>query len=435
MISAPADAQHAQEVLFILDASNSMWGQINGEPKFDTARRLLARAVSDLPEDAQVGLVAYGHQFNRELGRCDDIELVMPMTDARSGALESAINSISPQGQTPIAEALLRSANWLDTQSNGNATLVLITDGQETCGGDPCAAANILAEANAQLTLHTIGYDLDAEVRDRLLCIAENGRGQYFDASDGASLQTALSTISEEITVAVRPASTETIVFAESFESAERPTGWTILNPRADDYVFTQGALTFIASDLRGLHLQDSGNVFTLDQGLPQGDWDLHFDLTLTMESGRSMVEFGLFSDENNHVAVQLWSALGEWCQEIGFGLLLRNDGAATTAYQDIAASSVHCGATQDPELVAPILETLAYEGARLTLSRRGQDYNAALTLPGLTIGNSPLEFVSPGLPSLRVRGAIAFSGGLFDDSISGNLLAAVHRIELVDVN
>ena len=202
-----------------------------------------------------------------------------------------------------------------------------------------------------------------------------------------------------------------------------------------DDFVFTQGALSFVGSGLRGLDLQDSRNIFTLDQSLPQGDWDLHFDIALTMESGRSMGEFGLYSDENNHVAIQLWSALGEWCQEIGFGLLLRNNGTATTAYQDIAASSVHCGATQDPELVAPILDTLAFEGARLTLSRREQDYNATLTLPGITIGGAPLQFISAGLPSLRAGGVIAFSGGLFDDSISGNMLASVHRIELVDIN
>ena len=70
--SARADDNRA---MIILDASGSMWGQIDGEAKITIARRVLSKVLDTSPQSLQLGLMAYGH---REKGRCDDIELLVP---------------------------------------------------------------------------------------------------------------------------------------------------------------------------------------------------------------------------------------------------------------------------------------------------------------------------------------------------------------------
>ena len=75
--TAAQDDASAPNVVFILDASGSMWGQIEGENKIVIARRVLRELVGELPGDAEVGLVAYGH---RREGDCEDIETLVPLS-------------------------------------------------------------------------------------------------------------------------------------------------------------------------------------------------------------------------------------------------------------------------------------------------------------------------------------------------------------------
>ena len=433
------DENPTNDVMFVIDASNSMWGRIDGETKFDIARRLLTETAADLSENVRIGLVAYGHQHNRQLGRCDDIGLLQALGDSDTNDLRGALSDLVPKGQTPITEALRQSANWLDPKDGSPSTLVLLTDGQETCGGDPCELAGLLAKDNTALTIHTIGYDLDAEDRKSLQCIAENGRGEFFDATDAASLSAALTRISVSFQSEPPSAPTETVLFVDDFEARDLSDDWVVLNPQKSNYLLDQSALTFAGNGLQGLHLDESTNIFTTDQPLPDGDWDLHLNVMATMEAGRTMIEFGLLSDRDTHVVVQLWGSMGEWCRQFGFGLLLRSGGKATTAYQDLAANSNVCGQTKNPELVEPILAALKKEGARLTLSRRGRTFLARLELPGVNDEPGvddedapPLVFVSDSLAALRAEGSIAISGGVYDASVPGSLLASVDKVELV---
>ena len=94
-------AAHAATVLFVLDASGSMWGQIDGEPKIDIARRVLADLMSELPADVEIGLEAYGHNRKDD---CADIEMLAPLVSDRS-ALKDAVQTLSPKGMTPLTES------------------------------------------------------------------------------------------------------------------------------------------------------------------------------------------------------------------------------------------------------------------------------------------------------------------------------------------
>ncbi|WP_420334217.1 vWA domain-containing protein [Roseibium sp.] len=185
--------------MFVFDGSGSMWGQIDGQAKIVTARETLARVATQLPPDLEVGLVAYGH--NRK-GDCSDIETLVPIGPAatQSGALVSSVQSLNPKGKTPLTKAVRRAADALRFQE-GKATVILITDGIETCEADPCAVASELEALGIDFTAHVIGFGLTAEESGQVACLAENTGGLFLNADDAASLGEAL-----QQTVALAPA-------------------------------------------------------------------------------------------------------------------------------------------------------------------------------------------------------------------------------------
>ncbi|MEO0980740.1 MAG: VWA domain-containing protein, partial [Pseudomonadota bacterium] len=185
--------------MFVFDGSGSMWGQIDGQAKIVTARETLARVATQLPPDLEVGLVAYGH--NRK-GDCNDIETLVPIGPAatQSGALVSSVQSLNPKGKTPLTRAVRRAADALRYQED-KATVILITDGIETCEADPCAVASELEALGIDFTAHVIGFGLSAEESGQVACLAENTGGLFLNADDAASLGQAL-----QQTVALAPA-------------------------------------------------------------------------------------------------------------------------------------------------------------------------------------------------------------------------------------
>ncbi len=200
-VLAPLSAQELApgRAMFVFDGSGSMWGQIDGQAKIVTARETLARVATQLPAELEVGLVAYGH--NRK-GDCNDIETLVPIGPAatQSAALVSSVQSLNPKGKTPLTRAVRRAADALRYQED-KATVILITDGIETCEADPCAVASELEALGIDFTAHVIGFGLSVEESGQVACLAENTGGLFLNADDAASLGEAL-----QQTVALAPA-------------------------------------------------------------------------------------------------------------------------------------------------------------------------------------------------------------------------------------
>ena len=188
--ASPAGAQHsdAAATLIVMDGSGSMWGQIEGRPKLEAARETAAKVLSALPSDRVLGLLAYGH---RERGNCGDIELMVTPAPGTAPAVLGAINSMRFQGKTPLTEAVRQAAAALRS-TEMSATVVLITDGIETCEADPCALSAELEATGVDFTAHVIGFGLSRDEGAAVACIAENTGGRYLPASDAASLAEAL---------------------------------------------------------------------------------------------------------------------------------------------------------------------------------------------------------------------------------------------------
>ena len=189
LLAAAAAAAHANEAtLVVLDASGSMWGQIEGRPKLEIARETLAGALAALPAGTEVGLMAYGH---RRRGDCGDIELVVPPAAGATDAINAAVRDMKFQGMTPLTESVRRAAVAL-RHTERAARVVLITDGVETCDADPCALGEELAASGVDFTAHVVGFGLSEQEGRQVACLAENTGGRYLQATDVTALQDAL---------------------------------------------------------------------------------------------------------------------------------------------------------------------------------------------------------------------------------------------------
>ena len=187
-LTAAAQEAAPAPLLLIFDASGSMWGQIEGENKIVIARRVLGELVDDLPDASEVGLVAYGH---RSKGDCDDIETVVPLGTLDKPALKKTVDALQPKGKTPITKSVQRAFDVI-RQQPGGATVILVSDGLETCGGDPCAAVRVAKEQGAEFILHVVGFDVAGEDVSQLQCAAQAGGGRFLSAENAAELSDAL---------------------------------------------------------------------------------------------------------------------------------------------------------------------------------------------------------------------------------------------------
>ena len=159
LLSSTAVAAAADRAIIVLDASGSMWGQIDGRPKVDIARETLKTVLQSVPADTELGLMAYGH---REKGSCTDIELVVPPAAGTESAIGQAADTMKFLGKTPLTAAVRQAAEAL-RYTEEKSTVILITDGVETCEADPCALGKELEAGGVDFTAHVVVFGLTAD--------------------------------------------------------------------------------------------------------------------------------------------------------------------------------------------------------------------------------------------------------------------------------
>jgi len=189
-VYADDTVQNPKDVILILDASGSMWGQIDGVNKIVIAKDVVEGLVRNLPPGQRFGFVAYGH---RRKGDCSDIETLADVGADREEIIKQ-LRAISPKGKTPLTRSVEHAATELDYTRKA-ATVILVSDGLETCDADPCALARALAENGLDFTVHVIGFNVTEEERAGLQCIAEETGGEFLVADDAGELTDALTRV------------------------------------------------------------------------------------------------------------------------------------------------------------------------------------------------------------------------------------------------
>lgn len=193
-LSAKADGDRS--VALIIDASGSMKASLpDGKSRMDAAKIAVTDFVTNLAPDTRLAFRAYGHQSPTSKKDCKDTSLLVPFNNASTNKNEiiDIARKLRPQGYTPITFSLTLAAQDVGKEESAARTVVLVSDGKETCDADPCAVAKALAEADAKLVVHTVGIGVDTVTRSQLQCIARMARGNYFDANSTSELTEALS--------------------------------------------------------------------------------------------------------------------------------------------------------------------------------------------------------------------------------------------------
>ncbi len=193
LLAQPAAAQTTTppDLMIVLDGSGSMWGRIGDRTKIEIARDTLSSVLGEVNQQQNIGMITYGHRVR---GQCSDIELVVPLAPASSAVPEiiAAARGLNPIGMTPLSDAVRQAADHLRFTERA-ATVVLITDGIETCDADPCALGTELARLGLDFTAHVVGFGMSEEEGAQVACLADNTGGAFFLANDPDALADALA--------------------------------------------------------------------------------------------------------------------------------------------------------------------------------------------------------------------------------------------------
>ncbi|WGZ90241.1 MAG: VWA domain-containing protein [Candidatus Thiocaldithrix dubininis] len=168
-----ANENNAPALVIVLDASNSMWGQVNGKTKIEIARTELNKLLAKPELSSQAQVMVYGSQSKSS---CTDIKRLDESAD--SEALSKAINQIRPLGRSPIGAALKQAASNIQ----GQGSIVLISDGTESCDQDPCVITKELKQQQPGLKIYAVSLQTEKQ-NQTLTCIAESSGTDVLSAN------------------------------------------------------------------------------------------------------------------------------------------------------------------------------------------------------------------------------------------------------------
>ncbi len=179
----PTASQGNPKVELVLDVSGSMRAtDIDGQSRMAAAKQAFDEVLDAVPPDVDLGIRTLGADYpgNNRLVGCKDTRQLYPVGPLDRTEAKTAVATLTPTGWTPIGPALEKAA--ADLRGGGDITrrIVLITDGQDTCGPlDPCQVARDMAANGIHMTIDTLGLIPDATTRNQLSCIAEATGGTY----------------------------------------------------------------------------------------------------------------------------------------------------------------------------------------------------------------------------------------------------------------
>lgn len=189
-----------EDAMIVFDASGSMSGNMEGgigtlKPRIDEVRNALGEILPGVTRFRRVGLITYGPGPGEQC----NVRLDLKPTANAANLIMRDLDALSPAGKTPLGKAVAKAADVLDYR-NKPGMIVVVTDGEETCGASPCELGKELRAQAAQLTVHVIGFrmkDYSWTGANSVLdakCLAEENDGLYLSAENRDDLVAALKT-------------------------------------------------------------------------------------------------------------------------------------------------------------------------------------------------------------------------------------------------
>jgi hypothetical protein len=181
-----------KNIEIILDASGSMKTAMGKRTRWDVALDTLQLVLAKLPDDFNVGLRMYGHrEASTSPKTCTDSELLMPIEPLDRDGLLGKAKAFKPKGETPLVYSALQAP--ADLKALGGGTVILITDGEESCKGDPVKAAAELKASGLDLRLNIVGFAVtNPKTQKDLAGFSQATGGMFYAAQSGEALAEAL---------------------------------------------------------------------------------------------------------------------------------------------------------------------------------------------------------------------------------------------------
>ncbi len=178
------------EILFVLDVSGSMGDKAGGVQKLQAAKNSIYSIAPELSDkDINLGLMHFSG--------CGGVSYSLPPGSNNSSQINSVIGGLSPGGGTPLADALRQAGNQMRASSADQKRIVLLSDGKESCGGDPVSVVSRFSSSD--LKVHVIGFDVGSDAVSQLSAIAAAGNGQFNQAINAQQLRDLFEKLSEDL--------------------------------------------------------------------------------------------------------------------------------------------------------------------------------------------------------------------------------------------
>jgi von Willebrand factor type A domain len=267
--ATPALPEKARKnLLVILDLSGSMTTALGKSTRIATARQVLHSMLQRVPDDFNVGLRVYGDRYgSKEKETCTDSHLVQPVQKIDRASLFKVIDSARPRGETPLVYSVLQAIG--DLKAAGGGSVVLITDGEESCGGDFAAAAAAIKQSGLDFRLNIVGFTLEGQAAQKALgSLAASTGGAYYGAADGAALSRALTAATiTKFPFSVQDANGKVVAQGEAGDAGHdlAPGDYTIV-VQAGDQALTLPHVTVATGQTATVRVTRTGDSFVVSR-------------------------------------------------------------------------------------------------------------------------------------------------------------------------
>ena len=194
----------------LIDASGSMKAMIGGEQMMALAKDAVKRFGAGLPEESIISLRVYGHEGTGsgadKAMSCASNELIYSPDSYNETEFTNALTKFEAAGWTPLAAAIKAGGDDLRMKASERTQnmIFVVSDGVETCGGDPVAEAKMLTESDLGVEVNVIGFNVDSEGQKKLKKVADEGNGKYANVKSTIDFQNTFKSMLEEANAAVR---------------------------------------------------------------------------------------------------------------------------------------------------------------------------------------------------------------------------------------
>ena len=419
------DSASAANVMFIFDSSGSMKKKLEGGgSRSEAAKLAMVQALSEMPASVRLGLLMYGHRRAKD---CRDIEVVAPIGTAGNVGIATEVSRSVPKGETPIAAALERAAQTFAPFAGQSNSIVLVTDGIEECGGDPCAAARAIRGMGLDLKAHVVGFTLNEKQRATVQCIADETGGKYFDAQNADGLNEALAEVKKEMAEAPPPQPAFASFFLDEFEGSALLPHWQVNNVSADSgddtYAVENGELLIAIARAK---VDDPARtpVYRLD-GIdpPAADWHAAAQVDFGVQTAEESFAIQLEKD-GTLISAEL-AAKGD--QYYGWTLFVRIEKktASETTFFEVPISTLGCNVCR-PEQMLHAFAAKLKQPIELQLVKEGRSYFARAREAG-----SEDWKTTDKVTLLSGGGKLALSG-FQRNAVQGESYAFIKRFEIL---